>query len=391
MDISIIGGAGRVGLPLAIVLAENNNDIKVIDTDKSRVNLINSKIMPFQEIGAQKILSSLPENRINAYTDLHFIEGSEVCILIIGTPVLEDGKPGTDSLFILVQNMMPFLKGVKILILRSTVYPGVTSKIRDYLHENNLEIEVSFCPERLIEGNAINELRNLPQIIGAKTDDAYHMSLAVFKFISPEIIRTSIEEAEITKLFANTYRYLQFGIANEFFEICVNNNINWENVWNALKFNYPRAASLPSPGFAAGPCLVKDTQQLNYYYDNKFKLGNSVLEINESLPDFLIDKLSDLIDIRDKTIGILGMTFKGEIDDFRQSLSFRLKRILESRAKRVLCSDTKLQEPYFVDTQTLIHNSDIIFIAAPHHEYKAIVTDKVIIDIWRITKNRSLI
>ena len=85
------------------------------------------------------------------------------------------------------------------------------------------------------------------------------------------------------------------------------------------------------------------------------------------------------------------MTFKGEIDDFRQSLSFRLKRILESRAKRVLCSDTKLQEPYFVDTQTLIHNSDIIFIAAPHHEYKAIVTDKVIIDIWRITKNRSLI
>ena len=391
MIVSIVGGAGRVGLPLALVLAENNFEVKIIDIDKSRVASINSKIMPFEEVGAQKIISSLPDRRISAHTDLHFIEGSEVCILIIGTPVSKAGKPGTDSLLTLIENMIPFLKGVKILILRSTVYPGVTRKIGDFLQENNLEIEVSFCPERLIEGNAINELRNLPQIIGVKTDNAYYMSLAVFKMISPEIIRTSIEEAEITKLFANTYRYLQFGIANEFFEICVNNNINWENVWHALRFNYPRAASLPSPGFAAGPCLVKDTQQLNYYYDNKFKLGNSVLEINEGLPDFLIDKLSDLIDIKDKTIGILGMTFKGEIDDFRQSLSFRLKRILESRAKRVLCSDTKLQEPYFVDTQTLIHNSDIIFIAAPHHEYKAIVTDKVIIDIWRITKNRSLI
>jgi UDP-N-acetyl-D-mannosaminuronic acid dehydrogenase len=391
MIVSIVGGAGRVGLPLALVLAENNFEVKIIDIDKSRVASINSKIMPFEEVGAQKIISSLPDRRISAHTDLHFIEGSEVCILIIGTPVSKAGKPGTDSLLTLIENMIPFLKGVKILILRSTVYPGVTRKIGDFLQENNLEIEVSFCPERLIEGNAINELRNLPQIIGVKTDNAYYMSLAVFKLISPEIIRTSIEEAEITKLFANTYRYLQFGIANEFFEICVNNNINWENVWHALRFNYPRAASLPSPGFAAGPCLVKDTQQLNYYYDNKFKLGNSVLEINEGLPDFLIDKLSDLIDIKDKTIGILGMTFKGEIDDFRQSLSFRLKRILESRAKRVLCSDTKLQEAYFVDTQTLIHNSDIIFIAAPHHEYKAIVTDKVIIDIWRITKNRSLI
>jgi UDP-N-acetyl-D-mannosaminuronic acid dehydrogenase len=148
---------------------------------------------------------------------------------------------------------------------------------------------------------------------------------------------------------------------------------------------------LPSPGFAAGPCLVKDTQQLNFYYDDKFKLGKSVLEVNENLPDFLIDKLNTLIDISDKTIGILGMTFKGEIDDFRQSLSFRLKHILENRVKKVFCSDTKLQEPYFVNTEELIQNSDIIIIATPHHEYKTILTDKIIIDIWRITKNKSLI
>jgi len=390
MVISIVGGAGRVGLPLAIVLAECKIDIRIVDTDLNRVKSINSRIMPFQEKGAQKILQSLPMNRIIAFTDLKYIEGSEVCILIIGTPVLSNGKPDIDSLFTLIKEMIPFLKETKLLILRSTVYPGVTNRIKSHLSKNNLDIEVSFCPERLIEGDAINELRNLPQIIGAQTDNAYSLTYGIFRRITPEIIRTSIEEAELTKLFTNAYRYLHFGIANEFFEICLNNNINWENVWSALKYKYPRGANLPNPGFAAGPCLVKDTKQLNYYCDDKFKLGKSVLEVNENLPDFLIDKLNTLIDISDKTIGILGMTFKGEIDDFRQSLSFRLKHILENRVKKVLCSDTKLQKPYFVDTQNLIQNSDIIIIATPHHEYKTILTDKVIVDIWRITKNKSL-
>jgi UDP-N-acetyl-D-mannosaminuronic acid dehydrogenase len=209
--------------------------------------------------------------------------------------------------------------------------------------------------------------------------------------VSPQILRTTTEEAEITKLFANSYRYLQFGIANEFFKICVANNIDWEKVWHAIKYNYPRTSGLPSPGFAAGPCLVKDTQQLNYYYSNNFILGNSVLEVNESLPDFLVDKLSEIIDIKDRTIGILGMTFKGQIDDFRQSLSFRLKRLLESKAKSVLCSDTHAQKNYFVDYKDLLEQSDIIIVATPHDEYRKIVTSKPIIDIWRITSNKSLI
>jgi len=136
---------------------------------------------------------------------------------------------------------------------------------------------------------------------------------------------------------------------------------------------------------------VKDTQQLNFYYGNNFKLGNVVLEINESFPDFLVERLSELIDISDKTIGILGMTFKGDVDDFRQSLSFRLKRVLEHKAQRVICSDTQLQEEYFVDTDVLVDESDIIIIAAAHTEYRKILTNKPVVDIWRITNNQSLI
>lgn len=391
MKISIVGGAGRVGLPLAIVLAEKGFQIKIIDLDKARVASVNARIMPFEEIGAQQILTNLSEQMLTASSDLDEIKGTEACILIIGTPVLDNGKPSTDTLLELVKEITPFLSEVKILILRSTVFPGVTRMIKEYLLENNLDIEVAFCPERLVEGNAIYELQNLPQIIGVETSKSYDLASEIFKQISPEVLQTTTEEAEISKLFANSLRYLQFGIANEFFEICINKNINWENVWYALKYKYPRAAGLPKPGFAAGPCLVKDTQQLNYYYDNSFKLGSSVLEVNENLPDFLIAKLIEKIDISNKTVGILGMTFKGGIDDFRQSLSFRLKRILDSKARRVLCSDTQLQKSYFVETEKLIQESDIIIVAAAHSEYRNLKTNKPIIDIWRITNNRSLI
>ena len=391
MNISIVGGAGRVGLPLALVLAEQGFKVNIIDSDIGRVAQINNRVMPFSEVGAQEILTATSEHQLAAVTDLSSIKESEVCILVIGTPVLENGRPGTDALFELVQEIKPYLNNVKILVLRSTVFPGVTTKIKELLLENKIEIEVAFCPERLVEGNAIYELRNLPQIIGVETSKGYDLASEIFKRVSPEVLRTSTEEAEISKLFANSLRYLQFGIANEFFEICIDKNINWENVWHALKYKYPRADALPKPGFAAGPCLVKDTQQLDYYYDGNFKLGKSVLEINENFPDFLISKLMEKIDISDKTIGILGMTFKGGIDDFRDSLSFRLKRILESKVGQVLCSDTHLQKDYFIGTDNLIEQSDIIIIASPHNEYKKIITNKPVIDIWRITINQSLI
>jgi UDP-N-acetyl-D-mannosaminuronic acid dehydrogenase len=204
------------------------------------------------------------------------------------------------------------------------------------------------------------------------------------------VILTSIEEAELIKLFANSYRYLQFAIANEFFEICKSNNINWVNVWNALTKEYPRAANLPKPGFAAGPCLVKDTQQLNFYYKNNFELGKSALIINENLPKFLVTELQKDFDLKYLTIGILGMTFKGNVDDLRDSLSFKLFEILQQVAKKVICSDVLVQKENFVSENQILAESDIIIIAAPHKEYGTIITEKPIIDIWRVTRNKSL-
>jgi len=390
LNISIVGGGGRVGLPLGIVLAGAGHSVSIIDLDVNRVNSINSRIMPFFEVGAAELLNKLTIDQLNASIENSKIEGTDICILIVGTPVLEDGTPSANSLIQLVTELVPYLSNVKLLMLRSTVYPGITHQLKKLLIDSGLNLTVSFCPERIAEGNAIKELKQLPQIVGAEDEMSIELSSKIFSTISSKVILTSIEEAELVKLFANSYRYLQFGIANEFFEICKSNNINWENVWNALTNDYPRAANLPKPGFAAGPCLVKDTHQLNYYYKNNFELGKSALEVNENLPDFLVSQLKIEYDLKNLTIGILGMTFKGNVDDFRDSLSFKLLEILRKVAKNVICSDALMQKEYFVSENEILEGSDVIIIATPHDQYRKIITNKPIIDIWRITQNTSL-
>jgi UDP-N-acetyl-D-mannosaminuronic acid dehydrogenase len=390
LKISIVGGGGRVGLPLGIVLAGAGHSVSIIDLDKNRVNSINSRIMPFFESGAAELLNKLTVDQLNASIENSIIEGTDVCILIVGPPVLEDGTPSANSLIQLVRDLVPHLINVKMLMLRSTVYPGITHQLKKLLNDTGLDIAVSFCPERIAEGNAIKELKMLPQIVGAEDKMSIELSSKIFSTIGSKVIITSIEEAELIKLFANSYRYLQFGIANEFFEICKSNGINWENVWNGLTSDYPRAANLPKPGFAAGPCLVKDTHQLNYYYNNKFELGKSALQVNENFPDFLVSQLEADFDLKNLTVGILGMTFKGNVDDFRDSLSFKLLEILRNVAKDVICSDALLQKEYFVSEKQILEDSDVIIIATPHDQYRAVITTKPVIDIWRITQNVSL-
>jgi UDP-N-acetyl-D-mannosaminuronic acid dehydrogenase len=390
LKVSIVGGGGRVGLPLGIVLSGAGHLVSIIDLDENRVKLINSRKMPFHEAGAEDLLSTLNTNQLNASNDNSRIEDSDICVLIVGTPVLEDGTPSANSLINLVTQLIPHLGNVKMLMLRSTVYPGITRKLKNLLFESGIDTKISFCPERIAEGNAIQELKSLPQIVGAEDDLAIELSNSIFSSIGSKVILTSIEEAELIKLFANSYRYLQFGIANEFFEICKSNDINWVNVWDALTREYPRAANLPKPGFAAGPCLVKDTQQLNYYYKNNFELGKSALAVNENLPDFLVSQLQRDYDLKNLTIGILGMTFKGNVDDFRDSLSFKLSEILRKVAKNVICSDALVQKEYFVSQKQILEDSDVIILCTPHDQYRSIITEKPIIDIWRITRNKSL-
>ena len=391
MKIAIVGGGGRVGLPLALILAANGNQVIIVDSDEDRVDKINRRIMPFYEVGAEDQMSKISSENLIATTSNEGIVDSNVCILIIGTPVSDDGIPSANYMGDLVRDLSKYLQTTQLLMLRSTVYPGITEEIELIAQKLIPNIQVSFCPERIAEGKAFEEMKLLPQIIGVESDEAFDISQKVFDGISPKFIRTTFKEAEISKLFSNAYRYFKFAIANEFFQICTSNEINWLNVWSSLKDDYPRAADLPLPGFAAGPCLVKDTIQLNYYSDDNFMIGKSALKVNENLPDYIVSILEEKYTLDQMVVGILGMTFKGDVDDFRASLSFKLKDVLNKKVKQVLCSDEVLQKDYFISAQDLVSKSDIIIIATPHSTYKKLDIKKPLVDIWQISKGKSII
>lgn len=156
-----------------------------------------------------------------------------------------------------------------------------------------------------------------------------------------------------------------------------------------MTYNYPRCKNFPRPGFAAGPCLFKDTMQLGAFYNNNFNLGHTAMLINEGLPNYICQCLKNEYDLSKMTVGILGMSFKAESDDIRESLSYKVKKLFEFEAEKVLCSDPFVKDDRFVSAEDLVKKSDIIIIATPHKVYKTlqIPEGKKVADIWNVLGN----
>ncbi|MGA2526748.1 MAG: nucleotide sugar dehydrogenase [Smithellaceae bacterium] len=384
-DICIIGGAGHVGLPLSIAFAEKGQKVMILDINKNALDTINCGKMPFLEEGCEEKLKQVIGKKLLTSSDNAIISQAKYVVVIVGTPVDEHLNPTFHNMKMLFEDILPYLKNEQIIIMRSTVYPGTTEKVRSMLKDKLPNIEVCFCPERILEGKSMEELYNLPQIVSGFNEKAIKEVSALFNLLTKDILIVKPMEAELAKVFTNTWRYIQFATANQFYMIAEEAGVDFYKVYNAMTFNYPRAKGFPRPGFAAGPCLFKDTMQTSAFAKNTFFLGHSAMLINEGLPNFVVSQLKEKHDLTKKTVGILGMAFKSESDDKRESLSYKLKKILEIEAKKVFCSDVYIKEEGFVDEKSLIEKSDIIIIGAPHKKYKKLeYQGKKIIDVWNM-------
>ena len=382
-DVCVIGGCGHVGLPLAIAFASKGVNVCIYDINKNALEKIANGEMPFLEAGADKLLENTIDKTLFTSDDPQVISDSKFIITIIGTPVDEHLNPEFTLMKNFIKNLLPYFKDGQYFILRSTVFPGTTEKINNFLKDNGLKIYVTFCPERIAQGKAIEELINLPQIVSGLEDGAVKEVSKLFRILTKDIIILKPMEAELAKLFTNTWRYIQFAIANQLYTIATSCGLDFYKIYDAMKYKYPRAIDFPSAGFAAGPCLFKDTMQIASFDNNKFFLGHAAMLINEGLPNFLVQTLKEKYSLNNKVVGILGMAFKANIDDKRESLSYKLKKILEIEARKVLCSDEYVHEEGFVTADELIKNSDIIILGAPHKEYKdLIIKDKILVDVW---------
>jgi UDP-N-acetyl-D-mannosaminuronic acid dehydrogenase len=382
-DVVIIGGCGHVGLPLGLAFADRGLRVALYDIDATAVAGVSAGHMPFEEPGASEVLSRVIGRSLSASTDRSVVSAAEHVIIVIGTPVDEHLNPDPTAVSQAVKELGPEFRADQVLILRSTLYPGTTALIERIVGEFGLGIGVAFCPERIAEGKAITELYELPQIVAARDERTFDRTQKLFRSLTAQTVRLSPEEAELAKLFTNTWRYIKFATANQLFMMANDFGLDYERIRAGLALDYPRAADLPRAGFAAGPCLLKDTMQLAAFNNNNFVLGHAAMMVNEGLPLYVVSKLEAQYPLSEMTVGILGMAFKEESDDVRSSLSYKLKRILRFKAKAVLCHDPFVRhDENLVELDEVLASSDLLVIGAPHRVYRELRPQVPLIDIW---------
>jgi UDP-N-acetyl-D-mannosaminuronic acid dehydrogenase len=388
LDLVIVGGCGHVGLPLALSLAESGYRVGINDIDQEKIELVRAGVVPFHETGAEELLARiLPTGRLELSRDPAMLERTRTVILVIGTPIDEFMNPSVRIFDRVLDELTPHLQEGSLVILRSTVFPGTSETVERRLRAAGISADVAFCPERIAEGHALEELRTLPQLVGVTSDEGFAKARAVFEKMGvASVVRTTPLEAELAKLLTNTWRYMKFAIANQFFQIVNRSGVDYNRVLNAIRQDYPRAADLPGPGFAAGPCLLKDTMQLSAFTADHFPMGQAAMQINEGLPGYIVDTLNSREPLLGRTLGILGMAFKGDSDDPRASLRYKLRKLAQFKGARVICTDPYIVDETFEPLDRVLRESDVLVIGAPHRAYRGLtVGGKEVVDIWGIT------
>jgi UDP-N-acetyl-D-mannosaminuronic acid dehydrogenase len=392
-DLTVVGGGGHVGIPLVIAFAEAGMTVNVNDLNKPVLSLLRSGKLPFIEHGAAPLLSkALANNRLIFTSSPTAVSRSGPVIVAIGTPIDEFLNPVQKVVQDCIDALLPSLDDDQLLVLRSTVYPGTTEWLDSYLKQLGRKLKVAFCPERVVQGNGIKELHEMPQIVSGTSAEAEEEAVALFGKIAPELVVVKPLEAEFAKLFSNAYRYIEFAATNQFYMIAKSAGADYHAITQAMKHNYPRLKTLPRPGFAAGPCLFKDTMQLAAFSRNQFGLGYAAMQVNEGFVLQLVDDLRRAYDISSMTVGLLGMAFKAEIDDTRGSLSYKLKHTLQMFAREIITTDPFVTtDPAILPLDQVVARSDILILCTPHSAYAdADLKGKPVLDVWGFLKNANV-
>lgn len=384
-DVCIVGGAGHVGLPMALSFANAGSRVQIYDINEKTLATIASGTMPFVDDGAEAYLRHALDNDLLTLTaDPADITPTGALVITIGTPVDEFLNPSHGEVKSAIDTLIPHITDAHLIVLRSTLYPGTTQWLDRYLKQCGKKSRVSFCPERSVQGRAIKELSELPQIISGTSAAAIAEAKAFFAPVVPEMIELPPLEAEFVKLFDNSYRYIEFAIANQFYMVADQAGADYAKIHFGMTHGYERAKHMPRPGYTAGPCLFKDTMQIAAFGRNQFSLGISAMLVNEGLVLYVIEKIAAEFDLANITIGLLGMAFKANSDDTRASLSYKMKKHLMMRAKNVLTTDPYVQnDPALLALDHVIDKSDVLIVCAPHADYRGMdVKGKPVFDVW---------
>jgi UDP-N-acetyl-D-mannosaminuronic acid dehydrogenase len=388
--IAVVGGAGHVGAPLALVLAQAGHQVLIQDINRQSMDKMANGKMPFYEKGGEHLLREmLRRGRLEFSDQPKLIRAARTIILTVGTPIDEFHNPVTSLLIRCLESLEPHLAPGALVILRSTVAPGTTEFLARHFREKRLKLLLAFCPERVVQGQAIEEIQTLPQIVSGTSPEAIRRAERLFGKIAQKTVRMSPREAEYAKLICNAYRYIQFAATNQLYMMVESAGLNYHRLLEGMKDGYPRMAGIPRAGFAAGPCLMKDTMQLFAFEKHNFALGQVAMAINEGLPDYLVSRLATTHDLTRSTVGILGMAFKPDSDDVRDALSFKLRKIFRFAGAKVFCADPYVNDKSLVCPREILKRCRIVILGVPHRAYQKLkIPSRItLVDPWGFFQN----
>jgi UDP-N-acetyl-D-mannosaminuronic acid dehydrogenase len=404
MKVAVIG-TGRVGLPLSLSLVGAGVDVVGVDLDPRIRQAVNvDRVMPFREPGFDELVRS---GKLHITEHVADVRDADYFVVTVGTPLLQHIETDLSAVTKVILSLCPLLARGQTIIMRSTTAPRTTQYVAELIESHTKfkvgkDIMLACCPERIVEGKAHEELRTLPQIIGAQDSASAHSAALLFQRLGVETLPCDYLTAELVKLFCNVSRYAYFGVINGLAMIAMDLGVEPLEIIDLANRGYPRKLQ-GKPGFTAGTCLRKDFGMLaESYWAGGFL--TEMWRLNEALPKYLVEAARKRYgSLRHKRVAVLGYTFKCDTDDVRDSLAPKLVRYLQRETPACItvtdpfiAADAVEQVPgvtFTAEVETAVRDAEFIFVATNHGLYtrkRDLIVQAVregrsrVIDIWNV-------
>jgi UDP-N-acetyl-D-mannosaminuronic acid dehydrogenase len=372
-SISVIG-LGRVGLPLALCFADRGLPVLGVDHDPAVLDSLRARRMPFNEAGTQEMLERVQRTDCLKLSDRAADAArADDIVITIGTPSFSHVESDLRQVRAAVDDLLPLLRPGHALILRSTIAPGTTEFVAGYVEKRRglragEDVFVAHAPERIAAGKFLQEIRSLPCIIGGVGDASTEHAAGLFSVLGAPIVKTTPVQAELAKIWTNILRYATFALPNLLMMDCESYGANVFEVIGLINRDYPRGG-IAMPGMTAGTCLRKD---FAFSEERSHAPGMllAVSRVNESVPLFLVEGVKRRIgSLSSRKVAVLGLTFKRDTDDERDSLSPKLIRLLERELADVTVCDPYAPTPT-TPLQDAVRDADVVIVATNHSAFE---------------------
>jgi UDP-N-acetyl-D-mannosaminuronic acid dehydrogenase len=376
-DVSVIG-LGRVGLPLALSFADRGLDVVGIDNDPARLGAVRDGRMPFEETGAQALLDRVmaggaDRGRLSLSERVADAAGARQIVITLGTPSFSHIEIDMRDIRSALDDLLGVLAPGHSLILRSTVAPGTTEFVAGYLTKHRgfdigADVFVAHAPERIAAGRFLEEIDTLPCIVGGVGARSGEVAAELFGVFGAPIVQTTPVQAELAKIWTNILRYATFALPNLLMMDCERHSANVFEVIDLINRDYPRGG-IAQPGFTAGTCLRKD---FTFSEERSAAPGMllAVSRVNESVPLFLLEGARRRMgSLANRKVAVLGLAFKADTDDERDSLAHKLIRLLERELADVAVHDPHVPTPT-VTLEEALDGAEVVVVATNHSEFR---------------------